>query len=349
MAATRALWSSAVTTISDTIFKSKGMGRERSRWGCSSRAHLGQRRLGEGDRRGRPSSVLEQRRWPALVVVLRGKGRGREQAGRCLAGWASHWSFYSRGKAVPRPGGAHTELVRLQWRFGRRVCGGVNALLWSCCWTRLVEQQRHLVVCEPGNCSGERRRDAGGGLWPWWRSEVMAQAGEAAGSKWWRCSTGRGGQRWSYGGLRCRDMVVLCSQGDDSTAAALVARCGVRGERQGAVKLWASAACRACGACTRCRADVVVGCTLQDDELCTTRSLQARCFCTSGVCVLACCVRMCMCACMLTVELVMLQLLPCACRACHCCTCTAFAAGSVLLTCCAACCSPCMNRQHQGR
>jgi hypothetical protein len=58
------------------------------------------------------------------------------------------------------------------------------------------------------------------------------------------------------------------------------------------------------------------------------------CFCTSGVCVLACCVRMCMCSCMLTeVELVMLQLLPCACRACHCCTCTAFAVGSVLLCC----------------
>jgi hypothetical protein len=51
----------------------------------------------------------------------------------------------------------------------------------------------------------------------------------------------------------------------------------------------------------------------------------------------------CMCACMLctyvhvclyaTVELVMLQLLPCACRACHCCTCTAFPASSVLLCC----------------
>jgi hypothetical protein len=140
---------------------------------------------------------------------------------------------------------AHVELVRLQWRFGRRVCGGVNALLWPCCWTRLVEQQRHLVVCEPGSCSGERRRDVGGGLWPWWRSEVMAQAGETAGSKWWRCSTGRGGQWRSYGGLRRRDAVVLCSQGDGWTAAAPVARCGVRGERQGAVKSWASAACRA--------------------------------------------------------------------------------------------------------
>jgi hypothetical protein len=146
-----------------------------------------------------------------------------------VAWWASHRSFYSRVKAVPPPGGAHAELVRLQWRFGRCVCGGVNAPLWPCCWTRLVEQWHHLVVCEPGSCSGERRRDAGGGLWPWWRSEVMAQAGEAAGSKWWSCSTGRGGQRRSYGSLRHRDAVVLCSQGDGSTAAAPVARCGLRG------------------------------------------------------------------------------------------------------------------------
>jgi hypothetical protein len=57
----------------------------------------------------------------------------------------------------------------------------------------------------------------------------MAQAGEAAGSKWRRCSTGRGGQRRGYGGLRRRDAVVLCSQGDGSTAAAPVVRCGVRG------------------------------------------------------------------------------------------------------------------------
>jgi hypothetical protein len=56
------------------------------------------------------------------------QGRGREQARRCVAG-GSHWSFYSRGKAVPQPGGAHTELVRLQWRFGWRVCGRVNAPL----------------------------------------------------------------------------------------------------------------------------------------------------------------------------------------------------------------------------
>jgi hypothetical protein len=34
-----------------TVSKSKGMGRERSGWGCSSRAHLGQGQLGEGDRR----------------------------------------------------------------------------------------------------------------------------------------------------------------------------------------------------------------------------------------------------------------------------------------------------------
>jgi hypothetical protein len=253
------------------------MGTERSGWGCSSRAHLGQRRLGEGDRRGRPSSAQEQRRWAAL-------------AGRCVAGWASHRSFYSRGKAVPRPEGAHAELVRLQWRFVRRVCGGVNALLWPCCWTRLVEQQRHLVVCEPGNCSGKRRPDADGGLRPWWRSEVMAHAGEAAGSKWWRCSMGCGGQRWSYGGLQRRDAVVLCSQGDRSTAAAPVARYGVRGERQGAVKLWASAACRAgggraSGACTRCRADVVMGCALLSThtEGCRTMSCARQGACWRGL------------------------------------------------------------------
>jgi hypothetical protein len=48
--------------ISVTVSKSKGMGRERSEWGCSFRAHLGQGRLGDGDRQGRPSSAQEQRR-----------------------------------------------------------------------------------------------------------------------------------------------------------------------------------------------------------------------------------------------------------------------------------------------
>jgi hypothetical protein len=45
-----------------TVSKSKGMGRERSEWGCSSWAHLGQGRLRGGDRRGRLSSAQEQKR-----------------------------------------------------------------------------------------------------------------------------------------------------------------------------------------------------------------------------------------------------------------------------------------------
>jgi hypothetical protein len=202
---------------------------DRSEWGSSARAHLGQGQLGGGDLQGRPFSAQEQRREVGGSGDAVRQGRGREQAGRCVAGWASHWSFYSRGKVVPWLGGVHTELVRIQWRDGRRVCGRVNAPLWPCCWTRLVQQRRHLMVCEPGRCSGERRRDTGGGLWPWWRSEVMALAGEAVGSKWWRCLTGRAGQWRSYGGLRHHNAGVLCSQGDGSTAAALVARCGVCG------------------------------------------------------------------------------------------------------------------------
>jgi hypothetical protein len=37
--------------------------------------------------------------------------------------------FIGAERRYPGRGGAHAELVRLQWRFGRRVRGGVNASL----------------------------------------------------------------------------------------------------------------------------------------------------------------------------------------------------------------------------
>jgi hypothetical protein len=105
-------WSFGRRLIPATIFKSKGIGRERSGWGCSSRAHLGQGRLGEGDRRRRLFSAQEQ--WREVGDSGGGdarQGRGREQAGRCVVPWRARGSLYSCGKAVRPVGVEHAELV----------------------------------------------------------------------------------------------------------------------------------------------------------------------------------------------------------------------------------------------
>jgi hypothetical protein len=129
-------WSFGRRMIPATIFKSKGIGREKSGWGCSSWAHLGQGRLGEGDRRGRFSSAQEQRRevGDSGGGAAR-QGRGREQAGRCVVPWRARGSLYSCGKAVraARPAGFATGSRRdatavlldktrravMQWRASR--------------------------------------------------------------------------------------------------------------------------------------------------------------------------------------------------------------------------------------
>jgi hypothetical protein len=156
--------------ILTAVSKSMDMGRERGEWRCSSRAHLGQGRLGEGDRRWRPSSAQEQRKKVGGSGGCTARqGREEEVAGEVQGAVESEGGlFIAAGRRFGRPERC-TRGARAQWRFDRP---GAAAALW--------EVTRRAAVL--------RWRAS-----RWWQSQACC---EVAGVLRWRC----GGDRSSRQG-----------------------------------------------------------------------------------------------------------------------------------------------------
>jgi hypothetical protein len=112
-------------------------------------------------------------RWAALVAALRGKEGRRKWLGRCeVRRGAAPASIYRRGEAAEWPGRARgpcaaggevdSALPATGRERQRRIYGGRDMVVL---WTRPVRQEC-CAGARAGSCSGERRRDAGGGLRP---------------------------------------------------------------------------------------------------------------------------------------------------------------------------------------